>query len=58
MTPPGARRKETAATASKGIGSDNNERGIVLTVEGHGEHPARRLFYPWGAVFQLSEASD
>jgi hypothetical protein len=35
-----------------------NERGIVLMVEGHGEHPAHPLFYPWGAVIQLSEASD
>jgi len=35
-----------------------NERGIVLRVEGHGEHPAQPLFYPWGAVIQLSEASD
>ncbi len=35
-----------------------NEQGIVLTVEGHGEHPARSLFYPWGAVIQISEASD
>jgi hypothetical protein len=35
-----------------------NDRGIVLTVEGHGEHPARPLFYPWGAVIQLAEASD
>jgi hypothetical protein len=35
-----------------------NERGIVLTVEGHGEYPARPLFFPWGAVIQLSpEAS-
>ena len=32
-----------------------NDRGIVLMVEGHGEHPARSLFYPWGAVIQLSE---
>ena len=32
-----------------------NDRGIVLMVEGHGEHPARPLFYPWGAVIQLSE---
>ena len=32
-----------------------NDRGIVLMVEGHGEHPARFLFYPWGAVIQLSE---
>ena len=35
-----------------------NDRGIVLTVEGHGEHPARPLFYPWGAVIQLSETSE
>jgi hypothetical protein len=35
-----------------------NDRGIVLTVEGHGEHPARPLFYPWGAVIQLSGAQD
>ena len=35
-----------------------NDRGIVLTVEGHGEHPARPLFYPWGAVIQLAEVSD
>jgi hypothetical protein len=35
-----------------------NDRGIVLTVEGHGEHPARHLFYPWGAVIQISENSD
>jgi hypothetical protein len=35
-----------------------NDRGIVLTVEGHGEHPARLLFYPWGAVIQVSKASD
>jgi len=35
-----------------------NDRGVVLTVEGHGEHPARPLFYPWGAVIQLAEVSD
>jgi hypothetical protein len=35
-----------------------NDRGIVLTVEGHGEHPPRPLFYPWGAVIQISEAPD
>jgi hypothetical protein len=35
-----------------------NDRGIVLTVEGHGEYPARPLFFPWGAVIQLSAASD
>ncbi len=35
-----------------------NDRGIVLMVEGHGEHPARPLFYPWGAVIQLSGAPN
>jgi len=35
-----------------------NERGIILRVEGHGEHPAQPLFYPWGAVIQLSEERD
>jgi hypothetical protein len=35
-----------------------NERGIVLTVKGHGEYPARPLFFPWGAVIQLSEEPD
>jgi hypothetical protein len=30
-----------------------NDRGIVLMVKGHGEHPARALFYPWSAVIQL-----
>jgi hypothetical protein len=35
-----------------------NDRGIVLTVEGHGEHLPRPLFFPWGAVIQISEASD
>jgi hypothetical protein len=35
-----------------------NDRAIVLTVEGHGEHPARPLFYPWSAVIQLSEAPN
>jgi hypothetical protein len=34
-----------------------NDRGIVLTVEGHGEYPERPLFYPWGAVIQLAEES-
>jgi hypothetical protein len=34
-----------------------NDRGIVLAVEGHGEHPERPLFFPWGAVIQMSEAS-
>jgi hypothetical protein len=34
-----------------------NDRGIVLAVEGHGEHPARPLFFPWGAVIQLAEES-
>jgi hypothetical protein len=32
-----------------------NDRGIVLAIEGHGEHPERPLFYPWGAVIQLAE---
>ena len=35
-----------------------NDRGIVLKVEGHGEYPARPLFFPWSAVIQISEASD
>ena len=35
-----------------------NERGIVLRVEGHGEYPARPLFFPWSADIQISEASD
>ena len=35
-----------------------NDRGIVLMVVGHGEHPAQPLFYPWGAVIQLSEAPN
>ena len=26
-----------------------NDRGIVLRVEGHGEYPARPLFFPWSA---------
>jgi hypothetical protein len=30
-----------------------NGRGVVLSVETHGGHPARSLFYPWGAVIQL-----
>ena len=34
------------------------ERGIVLSVETHIGHPAQRLFYPWGAVIQLSEERD
>ena len=32
-----------------------NNRGIVLSVETHVGHPAQPLFYPWGAVIQLSE---
>lgn len=35
-----------------------NDRGVVLTVESHGEHLARPLFYPWGAVIQLAEEPD
>jgi hypothetical protein len=41
-----------------GYHEEVNARGIVLRVEGHGEHPARPLFYPWGAVIQISVASD
>lgn len=39
-----------------GLLEEVNDRGVVLTVEGHGEHPPRSLFYPWGAVIRLSEA--
>ena len=35
-----------------------NDQGIVLTVEGHGEYPARPQFFPWSAVIQISGASD
>jgi hypothetical protein len=35
-----------------------NDRAIVLRVEGHGEYPARPLFFPWSAVIQISGASD
>ena len=35
-----------------------NDRGIVLSVETHVGHPAQLLFYPWGAVIQLSEEQD
>ncbi len=35
-----------------------NDRGIVLSVETHVGHPAQPLFYPWGAVIQLSEAPN
>jgi len=43
-----------------GLLEEVNERGILLTVAGHGEHPPRLLFYPWGAVIHLSpgEASQ
>jgi hypothetical protein len=43
---------------SDGYLEEVNDKGIVLTMAGHGEHPARPLFYPWSAVIQLSEASD
>ncbi len=33
-----------------------NDRGIVLAVGTHVGHPVERLFYPWSAVIQLSEA--
>lgn len=35
-----------------------NDRGIVLTVETHAGQPPQPLFYPWGAVIQLSEARE
>ena len=35
-----------------------NGRAIVLSVEIHGAHPAQPLFYPWGAVIELSEERD
>jgi hypothetical protein len=35
-----------------------NNRGIVLTAEGHCEHPARPLFYPWGVIIRVSEAPE
>ena len=35
-----------------------NNRGVVLSVETHVGHPAQPLFYPWGAVIQLSEAQE
>lgn len=37
---------------------DVNDRGIVVSVETHVGQPAQPLFYPWGAVIQLSEARD
>ncbi len=41
-----------------GVLGEVNDRGIVLSVEGHGGHPARPLFYPWSAVIQLSAPPD
>ena len=41
-----------------GVLAEVNDRGIVLSVETHVGHPAQPLFYPWGAVIQLSEAQD
>lgn len=35
-----------------------NDRGIVLSVETHAGYPSQLLFYPWGAVIQLSEERD
>ena len=49
---------ESSTEYAHGSLQEVNDRGIVLTVEGHGEHPARPLFYPWGAIIQISEASD
>jgi hypothetical protein len=41
-----------------GILQEVNDRGIVLAVETHVGHPAQPLFYPWGAVIQLSEEQN
>ena len=35
-----------------------NDRGIVLTIETHVGQPSQPLFYPWGAIIQLSEAQE
>jgi hypothetical protein len=35
-----------------------NDRGIVLSVETHVGYPAQPLFYPRGAVIQLSEEQN
>lgn len=43
---------------ASGILEEVNDRGIVLSVETHVGHTAQPLFYPWGAVIQLSEAPD
>jgi hypothetical protein len=41
-----------------GILQEVNDRGIVLSVETHVGHPAQPLFYPWGAIIQLSEEQN
>ena len=41
-----------------GILREVNDRGIVLSVETHVGHPAQPLFYPWGAIIQLSEEQN
>jgi len=41
-----------------GVLEEVNDRGIVVSVETHVGQPAQPLFYPWGAVIQLSEARE
>lgn len=41
-----------------GVLEEVNDRGIVLSFEAHVGQPARPVFYPWGAVIQLSEAQN
>ena len=41
-----------------GVLKEVNDRGIVVSVETHVGQPAQPLFYPWGAVIQLSEARE
>ena len=41
-----------------GLLEEVNDRGIVMSVETHVGQPAQPLFYPWGAVIQLSEARE
>jgi hypothetical protein len=41
-----------------GVLEEVNDRGIIMSVETHVGQPAQPLFYPWGAVIQLSEARE
>ncbi len=41
-----------------GVLEEVNDRGIVMSVETHVGQPAQPLFYPWGAIIQLSEARE